>query len=209
MEPPAITTASQPQAKSGSALQPSVIVSLSSDAAASAQAKAALPSTGAGAVLNALSWATGANGFADIAAHFDYAGTVADFGVAIANRNKAIIDAAAADSASFALSDASSLGIPIKDSVSPEAIKNGATPGTITVSAFSFTDGSSTYAVTPGKDGTLIGTKDGQAWQTWQLISPGNAPVADSGAATALATLNAIAGQKSSANHSTSFNFKA
>lgn len=163
----------------------------------------------AGQVVDALSWVAGANGFADIAAHFAYAAVEAKFGKAIADRDEAGVIGAAADGASFALSNAASLGIPVGDSVSPQAVANGATPGTITVGAFSFTDGGSTYSITPGKDGTLIGTKDGAAWQTWQLTGPGNAPVADSGAAAALATLNAIGGQKQDSGHATGIDFEA
>jgi hypothetical protein len=160
-----------PKTPDGTA-QPAVVISLNSGAAASTQATSAPPALDPNQVDNALSWAAGANGFADLAAHFDYAGTVANFGVAIANRDKAGLIGGAANSASHALSYASGLGIPIQDSVSPDAVKNGAAPGTISVGAFSFTNGGSTYSVTPGANGTLIGTKDGQAWKTWQLTDP-------------------------------------
>jgi hypothetical protein len=79
-------------------------------------------------------------------------------------------------------------------------VSKGAAPGTITVSAFSFTSSGSTYSVTPGENGTLIGTRNGQPWQTWQLMPtgvPGNLPdSADPAAATALRILTSLNTQK-------------
>ncbi len=183
-----------PQMTSSNAAQPAVIVSLSSGAAASAQATpTSRPlSLDPDQVDNALSWAAGANGFADAAAHFDWAAVAAKFGDAIADRDRAGVIGAAANSASNALSYASSLGIPIKDSVNPEAVKNGTAPGTISIGAFSFTSGGSTYAVAPGENGTLIGTKDGQAWKTWQLTIPADAGDSGKGAAAALRALTSL-----------------
>lgn len=74
-------------------------------------------------------------------------------------------------------------------------MRNGAAPGTITIGAFSFTNGSSTYAVTLGKDGTLVGTKDGQAWKTWQLSVASSPASTDTGAAAALQTFTALNAQ--------------
>jgi hypothetical protein len=121
---------------------------------------------------NALAWVAGASGFAYNAAHWNEAHVAAQFGTAIAERDTAGIFGAAADSASNALSNASGPGIPTQDSVSPDAIQNGAAPGTTSVGAFSFTSGGSIYSVTPGANGTLVGTKDGQARKTWQLTGP-------------------------------------
>ena len=195
---PAATSASQPQTSSGSTTQPAVIVSLSSNAAESAAAQAS--TSLASKVEDALYQISGANGFADIAAHFDYAAVAAKFGTTIANQDKATVDGGAALSASSAFSSASDLGIPITDSVSPDAAKSGAALGTISVGAFSFTSDGSSYSVTPGKDGTLVGTKDGQAWLTLQLTDSSNSTATDSGASAALATLNAITGQTSSSS---------
>lgn len=172
---------------------PAVIVSLSPTATASANATSTPRSLDLNKVDDALSWTAGANGFAYNAVHFDYAGTLAKFGQAIADRNRATVTGAAVGSASFALSYASSLGIPIKDSVSPEDVKKGAAPGTISVGAFSFTNGGSTYAVTPGKDGTLVGTKDGQAWKTWQS----NSATPNAGTTAALQVLTSLNAQNS------------
>ena len=170
--------------------QPAVIVSLNSSSA-SAPASTNLPSLDPNKVDDALYLASGANGFADAAKHFAYQHILAKFGKTIADQDLAGVIGGAANSAAYALSYASSLGIPIQDSVSPEAVKNGAAPGTISVGAFSFTNGGSTYTVTPGKGGTLVGTKDGQAWETWQLDQSG-ATAGDAGAAAALKTLAAL-----------------
>jgi hypothetical protein len=141
---------------------------------------------------DALSRAGGANSFAPAYEHGDWAKLEAKFGQAVVDRDKASLLNAVVVFSSGALSSASTLGIPIKDSVSPDAVKNGATPGTITVGAFSFTNGGSTYTITPGKDGTLIGTKDGQAWKTWQLTDPTSTTSTDNGATAALQTLTSL-----------------
>jgi hypothetical protein len=195
-------TASQPPTTSSNTAQPAVVISLSSSAAA--QVSSAPRSMDPDQVDDALAHLSGANGFAFIYAHWDYAGDVARFGEAIADRNEALMRGGVVGSASRALSAASGLGISASDSVSPSAVQNGAAPGTITVAAFSFTNGGATYSVAPGANGTLVGTRDGQAWQTWQLIptgTPGNLPSAantDSGAATAPQTLTSLNAQLAS-----------
>ena len=65
----------------------------------------------------------------------------------------------------------------------------------LSVGAFRFTNGGSTYTVTPGKNGTLQGTKDGQYWQSWQVSDPNQANAATSDAAAALKTLTTLSGQ--------------
>ena len=170
--------------------QPAIVVSLSSGA--TAKPASTLRSLDPDQVDNALAWAAGANGFAYIAAHWDRAHVAAQFGTAIADRDTAGVIGAAASSASNALSYAAGLGIPIKDLVSPEAVKYGAAPGTISIGAFSFTSGGSTYAVAPGANGKLIGTKDGQAWKTWQLTYPADAAGSDTGTAAALQALTSL-----------------
>jgi len=102
------------------------------------------------------------------------------------------------------MSYAFGLGIPIKDSVSPDALKNGAPLGTISVGAFSFRNGGATYSVTPGRDGMLIGTKDGQDWKTWQLTAPSSATGATGGALAALQTLTSLNAHKGSTDKSLS-----
>jgi hypothetical protein len=216
--PPAIAVAepsggptTQSTTAGGDAAQPAVVVSLSNGAAASVQASPKLASLDPNEVDDALSWAAGANGFAFIAAHTNEAHLITQFGTAIAEHMTAGLAGDAGLAASDALSYASNLGIPIQDSVSPDAVKNGAAPGTISVGAFSFESGGSTYSVTPGTNGTLIGTKDGQAWKTWQLTDPAIAASANTGADTALQTLTSLTAQETaSANQpSTSIDISA
>jgi hypothetical protein len=107
----------RPPMTSSNAAQPEVIVSLRSGA--TAQPASTLGALDPDRVDNALSWAAGANGFADAAAHFDWAAVAAKFGRSIADRDRVGVIGAAASSASNALSYASGLGIPIKDPVSP------------------------------------------------------------------------------------------
>jgi hypothetical protein len=202
----------QPQT-TGNAEEPAVVVSLSSEATTSLQAAPTTLSLDPEQVDYALSWATGVNGFAANAARSNKANVAANsanwneadvaaaYGTAIAERGTAEVIGAAVGSPSQALYYAANLGIPILDSASPDAAKTGAAPGTISVGAFSFAHGGSTYAVTPGADGTLIGTKDGQAWKTWQPTSPADAVSSGTGAAAALQTPTPLtAEQKASAD---------
>jgi hypothetical protein len=155
------------------------------------------------AVDDALGAVSDANGDAFIVAHFNEANAAAEFGPAVAARDMGECIGAAADSATRAVSMASNVGISIQDPVSPDAIKNGAAPGTISVAAFSFTNGGSTYAVAPGANGTLVGTKDGEYWNTWQLTTPADAVSSGTAAATALQTLTSLTTeQKASADKS-------
>ena len=65
----------------GYANQPAVIVTMSAQSGRIDPTRLSLThSLDPNSVDNALSWASGANGFADNAAHFDYAGDVAQFG---------------------------------------------------------------------------------------------------------------------------------
>jgi hypothetical protein len=205
--PPPTLPTDQPQTTSGDAEEPAVVVSLSNEATASLQAASTTLSLDPDQVDYALSWATGINGFAANAArlnkanvaadgaHWNEADVAAEYGTAIAERGTAEVIGAAVGSPSQALYYAANLGIPILDSVSSDAVKSGAAPGTISVGAFTFTNGGSTYAVTSEANNRLIGTKDGQEWKTWQLTSP--ADVASSGAGAAVDPLTShIAGQK-------------
>ncbi len=93
-----------------------------------------------------LSLVAGANGFAALYARTDWAGIVAEFGKGAASRDKEAALDALVSSASKAFSAASSLGIPIHDSVSPDAVRNGAAPGTISVGPVPFASGGSSAA---------------------------------------------------------------
>lgn len=61
---------------------------------------------------------------------------------------------------------------------------SGIAPGSLPVDGFSFEAGGSTYAVTPGEDGTSVGTRDGQTWKTWRITPD----PANGGAGVALST---------------------
>ena len=171
--PPAVSTG-QPQATGGNADQPAVVVDLSAAATTSLQVALTALAMDPDQVDYALSWATGVNGFAataargkaaDVAAtaaRWNEADVAAAFGTATAERGTAVVViGAAVGSPSQALYYAANLGIPILDSVSPDAIKSGASAGTIGIGAFSFTHDGSTYAVTLGAEGSISGTKDG------------------------------------------------
>jgi hypothetical protein len=205
--PPAVSTG-QPQATGGNADQPAVVVDLSAAATTSLQVASTALAMDPDQVDYALSWATGVNGFAataargkaaDVAAtaaRWNEADVAAAFGTATAERGTAVVIGAAVGSPSQALYYAANLGIPILDSVSPDAIKSGASAGTIGIGAFSFTHDGSTYAVTPGAEGSISGTKDGQPWRTWQHASPADAAGFGVGEAPASQTLTSLTAQR-------------
>lgn len=63
-----------------------------------------------------------------------------------------------------------SSGIAIIRPDSPFVDQKTRIPGYITVSEFSFKEGSSTYRISPESNGALVGTKDGQPWKRWDAI---------------------------------------
>lgn len=79
-------------------------------------------------------------------------------------------------------------GSDVRPITDKQAAESGLDPQSVLVDGFSFKSGASTYAVTSGGDGTLIGTRDGQAWKTWP-ITPARS---DAGAAAALSTLQTL-----------------
>lgn len=85
-------------------------------------------------------------------------------------------------------------GITVQPDMTTKGLHGDAVPGLLSVNNFSFKTDGSTYAVTAGKDGTLVGTKDGQAWKTWQ-ITPNHAGKVNEGAQTALSTLQGLLSQ--------------
>jgi hypothetical protein len=191
------TTASQPD--SSSADQPAVLVSLST-AGATQNAVSAQPLSDQ--VANELNLVAGANGLATIAAAYkaDYGNLVAKYGVAIANQDVGGAQGDAALVSKDAIAGAANLGIQVQDSVSPDAVANGAAPGTLSISAFSFTSGGNNYAVTPGANGSFIETENGQTLYNFQGRTPdepSTGSIADTGALQAVATLNAVAAESS------------
>ena len=189
-----------PEQADNSTSQPAVVVSLSS-AATAAAAGPNLGEISANKVDDVLSSAAGANGFTNIYATDNWSLLEAKFGNKIADRDKEGARQASALFAGSALSSASNLGIPAQASVSPDDIINGSEPGHITVGNFNFTDGKSSYQITNGSGYTLVGTKDGQPWQTWHLRDPEDVARSDAEAAlNALTSLtthgqSAISGQ--------------
>jgi len=86
--------------------------------------------------------------------------------------------------------------------VSSTSAANGADPATLSVANFSFTNAGSTYSITSGANNTLAGTKDGQAWQTWDLLpssSVNTDAAASSSSSVALDVLNSAENTRSAA----------
>jgi hypothetical protein len=191
------TTASQPD--SSSADQPAVLVSLST-AGATQNAVSAQPLSDQ--VANELSLVAGANADANDVSTIkaNYSNLVSEYGVAVANRDIGEVQGGAALVARAAIAGAANLGIQVQDSVSPDAVANGAAPGTLSISAFSFTSGGNNYAVTPGTDGSFIETENGQTLYSFQGRTPdepSTGSIADAGALEAVTTLNAVAAESS------------
>ena len=79
-----------------------------------------------------------------------------------------------------------------------------AVPSILTVGAFSFSSGGSTFEVKPDENGNLIGTKDGQAWNTWQLNNfTAGQPVGTSEADIALQALSSFTSSGGVSNNKT------
>ena len=200
-------------AAAGKAGGPATIVSLSAKAPAASQPTQDLPTLDRDKVSNALSELSGVNGLAFLDAHLDLSLAEAKFGKAWADGVRRGIPALEYTFASVATSNAASAGIPFQNSIkSVDNVKayaaSGSSSPVISVADFSFKSGGSTYSITNQSDGTLLGTKDGQVWQTWQL-SPVNSKTnfgassetgsAPSGAAIALHTLTSLNANKASA----------
>ena len=185
----------QPESTGGNADEPAVVVSLSTEATAAMQGAPTMLSLNPDEVDHALSWAVGVTGFAVNAARttkakvaadgglWNGADAAADYGAAIAERDTAEAIGAAVGSPSEALYHAANLGIPILCSVNCDAATHDASSRTTGIGAFAFTHGGSTYSIVPVADDLLIGTRDGEAWKTWQRANPSDAP--DAGMATA------------------------
>ena len=197
---PPLQSTIQPIAPSSVDDSPAVIVNLSSSAQATS-AKNPLPSLDSDKVDNALAGLGGANGFADLAAHYDKNNAARKFGEAIADRGAATAEGAAVSSRDLAVSYASTNGIPFQTATTSDP-KTGSTAAPFSVADFSFTSGGSTYSITNQPNGTLRGTKDGQYWNSWQLTTPTSATDPNKAAETALQTLTASNANKVSSDTS-------
>ena len=141
-------------------------------------------------VSDVLSNIAGTNAQIDNFSHIDWSSIARESGAQVANQDRLGLLQAIRGSEIADAVDSSRLGLPANVSILPNGGYRSRIP-TTTVNAFTFSDGGSTYSVTPSPDGTLIGTKDGQVWDTWQLNNQNPAPSADSaGANVALQTLN-------------------
>jgi hypothetical protein len=196
----------QPETTGGNADEPAVVVSQSTEATTAMQGAPTMLSLDPDDVDHALSWVIGVNRFAANAACRTKANGAADGGRrndAAANHETAItkrdtteaIDAAVG-SPSEALYHAANLGIPILCSVNLDAVGHDASSHTTGIGAFTFTHDGSTYAIVPVADDLLIGTRDGEAWKTWQRANPGDAHDAGMAPAAGLQALAPLAAEQ-------------
>jgi hypothetical protein len=198
----------QPETTGGNADEPAVVVSLSIEATTAMQDPPTMLALDPDEVDHALSWAVGVSRFAPNAARRTKANVAADggpwtdpdaaadHGTAITERGTAEVIDAAVGGPSEALYHAANLGIPILCSVNLGAAGHDASSRTTGIGAFTFTHGGSTYAIVPVADDLLIGTRDGEAWKTWQRANPGDAPDAGMATAAALPTLAPLAAEQ-------------
>lgn len=131
------------------------------------------------------------NDVADARAHVDWANTVKYVGQAKADAFKAAFDTYLRNSTARIGIDLNGSGISVQPDTTTKAPEGDAVPSLLSVNSFSFKADGSTYAVTSGKNGTLMGTKDGQAWKTWQIL-PSHAGKVNGGAQAALSTLQGL-----------------
>lgn len=138
------------------------------------------------------------NSMADALSHVSWTGYAQRVGEAKAAAVKAEVEKQAAYSTAWIGRELGASGIDARPATDRRVAETGIAPGTVLVRSFSFTEGGSTYAVTAREDGTLVGTRDGQAWKSWKTVppntwktSPQHAAPADSSAA-ALATLQGL-----------------
>lgn len=125
------------------------------------------------------------NAMADLMAHVDWANYARYVGEKQATATKAEFEAAISGKAERISRQFGESGIDVRAVTEKQAAESGLAKHSVLVDSFSFEAGGSTYAVAPGGDGTLVGTRDGQAWKTWR-ITPARI---DAEAAAALATL--------------------
>lgn len=189
--------------------QPAVIISLGNGVASPTSAPAKLPVLDPNAVSRTLSEISSANGFVWIAAHTDWSLVEAKFGKAIMERDRSGVNGGAANYVSYTLLKTSGSGVPIKSSAPPEKTNPDVIPSPITVGDFSFSSAGSIYSITNGKDGTLIGMKDGQPWKIWETTDPYSTKEINKGVSVALDTLISLNTQKAGAKPISALNVSA
>ena len=131
------------------------------------------------------------NEMADLLAHIDWEAVAAVVGKEKAAVTKAEFDKANSYSVSYISRQFGESGIDVRPVTNEQAVATGLAPGTLQVKDFTFQSGGSVYAVTAREDGTLVGTRDGEAWKTWKTI-PSHATRAATDAGVALATLQGM-----------------
>jgi hypothetical protein len=88
------------------------------------------------------------------------------------------------DLSDFATEEAGKIGVPVRSDISglttptpgsgassgqSQISSDAVITGTLAVEPFKFTSDGGTYSVTTNTAGQIVGTKDGQAWQTWGM----------------------------------------
>ena len=130
------------------------------------------------------------NELADAVARFSWSSLAKYVGEEKAAAAKAESDKAVGYSVSYVSRQLGESGIDVRPVTEEQAAATGQAPGTLKVKSFTFTSGGSSYAVTAKEDGTLVGTRDGEAWKTWKTIPHATRAATDAGAA--LATLQGM-----------------
>lgn len=134
------------------------------------------------------------NDIADLLIHVDWEGIAKDLGEdrVSAYRNEAY---KYLDYSSARLGrEFGESGIDIRQATDKQVADTGVARGTLMVRDFTFNSGGSVYAVTAREDGTLVGTRDGEAWKSWKTLPKQAAPASTTvdAATTALATLQGM-----------------
>jgi len=134
---------------------------------------------------------SGHNAMADAIGRFSWQTLAKYVGEEKAAVMKAESNKAVGYSVSYVSRQLGESGIDVRAVTDEQAAATGQAPGTLKVKDFTFKSGGSSYAVTAQDDGTLVGTRDGEAWKTWKTI-PSQATRTTTDAGAALATLQGM-----------------
>jgi hypothetical protein len=128
------------------------------------------------------------NDIADAGAHIAWAAYAKVIGQDKGDTLKVQLKQSLAYSTAYISREFGESGINVTPVTDKQAAQTGVAAGSILLGNFSFKEGNSTYTVTAGEDGTLTGTRDGQAWKTWRT-TPTHIVQANPDAETAVSTL--------------------
>ncbi len=131
------------------------------------------------------------NDIADVWTHIDWGGVEKQIGKAETEKVQHAHEAWMSYSTARIGIDLGGSGISVQPDTTTKGPHGDAVSGLLSVNNFTFKSDGSTYAMSAGKDGTLVGIKDGQAWKTWQ-ITPNHAGKVNDGAQAALSTLQGL-----------------